>query len=647
MRLIRATTRKTICLLLYILLVILLIPAATFSDTHEAVDCTHEQVQTAINAATGGTNFDDGDIVSIPAGSCPWDAQVSINNKIITLRGAGNSVAGTVITGAMATDAAALLVTNKPARITNIRFVGSGTSNFGIVSFGGWGSTGTGDDSISGKGFRLDNNVFAITNQWGFTTRGLSYGVVDNNTFSMTGTNQTMNAVLGDRSASWSRDTTLGTSKAVFVENNTFTKNAGTGENRPVLPQGGARFVFRHNSVTNFQLDEHGLCGDVGNTTWELYNNTFTLGQHFTRLYFIRGGVGVVYNNVATLTSGGSVNSGFDFTDYRVNGILSCSSAGDTTCCTSYPCKQQLGRGAYNVSYASLVDGNSTGQVFDPVYIWNNTIDGSPATVQVVNINDGGACSGTMSTFIQQDRDYYVGTAKPGYTAYAYPHPLTVGSDPGPIRSAGSPSGTLSAGTTQVDMSLTTGVNASCKYGTSDVAYASLPNFFATTGGTSHLQNLTGLTNGSAYTYYVRCQDASLNTNSTGYPISFSVAAASDTTPPVRSAGAPSGELPAGTTSSPISLTTDENATCRYGTTPGVAYASKTLFGTTGGTSHSQTISGLSNGGSYAYYVRCQDSYSNANVDDYGISFTVGSSGSAAPSGIAVRNSALIGATVQ
>ncbi|MDO8716099.1 MAG: hypothetical protein Q7J73_04755, partial [Dehalococcoidales bacterium] len=98
-----------------------------------------------------------------------------------------------------------------------------------------------------------------------------------------------------------------------------------------------------------------------------------------------------------------------------------------------------------------------------------------------------------------------------------------------------------------------------------------------------------------------------------------------DTTAPVRSAGLPSGSQSAGTTQVTVSLTTDESATCKYGTTASTAYASiATNFSTTGGTSHSDTITDLANGQSYNYYVRCTDG-SNANSDDYTISFSVAS----------------------
>src|SRR3989338_2259616 len=103
---------------------------------------------------------------------------------------------------------------------------------------------------------------------------------------------------------------------------------------------------------------------------------------------------------------------------------------------------------------------------------------------------------------------------------------------------------------------------------------------------------------------------------------------ARDSTAPVRSAGSPSGSQSAGTSQVTMSLTTDESATCKYGTTASTAYAYiANTFTTTGGTSHSATISGLSSGNSYNYYIRCNDGSGNANSDDYTISFSVASLG--------------------
>ena len=104
------------------------------------------------------------------------------------------------------------------------------------------------------------------------------------------------------------------------------------------------------------------------------------------------------------------------------------------------------------------------------------------------------------------------------------------------------------------------------------------------------------------------------------------IGSTTDTTPPVRSNGQPSGTLAMGTTQATLSLTTNESATCRYSVQPGVAYGSMSnTFTTTGATSHSRLVTGLT-AGSYVFYVRCVDAATNANLDDYVIAFSVAAS---------------------
>jgi glucose/arabinose dehydrogenase len=98
-----------------------------------------------------------------------------------------------------------------------------------------------------------------------------------------------------------------------------------------------------------------------------------------------------------------------------------------------------------------------------------------------------------------------------------------------------------------------------------------------------------------------------------------------DVVPPVRTNGSPSGDLPAGTLTTTLSLNTNEAATCKYGSTANTSYAALPYtFGTTGGTSHSQSLGGLTNGTAYSYVVRCQDTPGNTNTNDFLINFTVG-----------------------
>ena len=196
-----------------------------------------------------------------------------------------------------------------------------------------------------------------------------------------------------------------------------------------------------------------------------------------------------------------------------------------------------------------------------------------------------------------------------------------------PVISAGAPTGTLPSGTTQATMSASTNVNSTCKYSTAaGTAYSSMPYTFASTGGTSQSTTLTGLTSGSTYSYYLRCSNvATGDVDASDYVVSFAVASSGIAPqPPVVSGGSPSGSLASSTTQTAMSAATNENATCKYATAAGTAYTSMPYtFSTTGGTSHSSMMTGLTSGSSYNYYVRCADSTGNADTTDYPISFSI------------------------
>lgn len=87
-----------------------------------------------------------------------------------------------------------------------------------------------------------------------------------------------------------------------------------------------------------------------------------------------------------------------------------------------------------------------------------------------------------------------------------------------------------------------------------------------------------------------------------------------DTTPPVVSNFSPSSTLTAGTTSTPISWSTDEPATCKWDTSDTTyALMSNTAAGT-GTQSHSDTLTGLTDGSTTIVYKRCQDDEETPNV---------------------------------
>ena len=95
---------------------------------------------------------------------------------------------------------------------------------------------------------------------------------------------------------------------------------------------------------------------------------------------------------------------------------------------------------------------------------------------------------------------------------------------------------------------------------------------------------------------------------------------------PLRTEGLPSGLLPGGTTAVWMSIQTDRYANCRYSTTPNTIFSAmtNTMIPVGSNQLHYVVLSGLVEGGSYTYYVRCENNGHLANATDYPIAFDIG-----------------------
>lgn len=112
------------------------------------------------------------------------------------------------------------------------------------------------------------------------------------------------------------------------------------------------------------------------------------------------------------------------------------------------------------------------------------------------------------------------------HAAVAILDPVTVGPvdtiDSTPPVIVGEPQGLLPGGTTQVEISITTDEITLCAYATSSgIAYESMPNSFGATFQTNHRKVITGLTNQSTTTLYIRCRDYQNNPNPDDYILQF------------------------------------------------------------------------------------------------------------------------------
>ncbi len=84
--------------------------------------------------------------------------------------------------------------------------------------------------------------------------------------------------------------------------------------------------------------------------------------------------------------------------------------------------------------------------------------------------------------------------------------------------------------------------------------------------------------------------------------------------------------LPQNTTNTTISLNTNISATCKYSAIPNQNYDSMpyTMTSESSGTYHSHMVNGLTNGLTYTYYIKCNNTSTNTKNDtDYAISFSV------------------------
>jgi hypothetical protein len=411
------------------------------ASTIVASGCSQFQVQAAIDSAQ------DGDTVQVPSGSATWTTGITINKNIV-LKGAGWSggsgaplVGGTQITNALPANGGNMIDCTSSRgtpclEISNMALLDGGTdTNYQTVKFGGSGTPLLHDCYITATG---GTNRAVLWDMNG--------GVIYNNTlYSNDGSAEPFGFAFETPviDSNWMSPSTLGMLDAngtanVYVEDNTWNnctlQSFDGGDN--------ARVVIRHNTFNNSGGSSHGQdTGPNGLRQLEYYNNTCIFSTSGTTKagtayplplnwwLLFRGGTGVIFNNTFPSISSqqwGSKSS-IIFGTFNVN-----QSPNAVPCQTVYPAARQLGQtwvGAGGHSYATPGTNDGTGYARDPVYIWGNT--GTGATIVGLCNQDDSAFPNdscghglNIADFIQAGRDYIVGTAKPGYTPYTYPHPL-------------------------------------------------------------------------------------------------------------------------------------------------------------------------------------------------------------------------------
>lgn len=405
---------------------LLLTAEPLFAATITATSCSSAHVGDAVNQAVNG------DTVLIPAGRCTWTKNLKITGKYFTLQGAGidKTIVVDGVSKASYPNIPQVIWWNSIAgglsRLSGITFEG-GTitdgNNKGMVAFEG-----------SSHSFRIDHTKFIPTRTAGLIVRGNLWGVIDHSTFDMSARNGYGLFVHGEGygDKAWAEGATLGTERNVFVEDNLFTQDRTKGHYYTAIDGWtGHRLVVRKNRFEAVKVANHGTetSGRWRSARqYEYYNNTWVWNMYtsatptvprnaYPALIGIRGGTGVIYNNTATITNG-SVSNVADFNYLRTTNSYSpwgkCQNSWDLS---AIRCLDQPGVGQGQlISGATPTPVGWPQEVNDPVYVWNNQINGVSR----------GAVSRSLSV-VQVGRDV-LHQPKPGYKPYVYPHPLVSGS---------------------------------------------------------------------------------------------------------------------------------------------------------------------------------------------------------------------------
>jgi hypothetical protein len=387
--------------------------------TRQASSCAIDAVQSAVNAAA------QGDIVTVPAGNCSWSGLTL--NKPIRLQGAGIGQTNITLTGVNNITKSSGII-----RISGFSFTknGGGNESKGFVIGGSW----KGAEPVI-----IESNTFKISNSGLFRINVAGGVILAKNSFTAGWDEQLIQLKNGsDSDRSWATADTLGNKDTTgklnhYIEDNTFY--GATNGNMDA--DDGSRVVYRYNDLTFSSVNSHGWdTSAYGVRHFEIYNNTFRHNGGCDQIanqnwsIWMRGGTGVIFNNqfanIAGSCWGDKPEIKFSIRgaeDVRPQG--SCSN-------TRYPTPHQLGQNYNGTSYFT-----------DPIYMWGNT--GTAAISAAWTW--GNPCGFNFADFFKWGRDAVnSGTPKPGYTTYAYPHPLRAGNpDPAPQPTPPSPPSGLSA----------------------------------------------------------------------------------------------------------------------------------------------------------------------------------------------------------
>lgn len=230
---------------------------------------------------------------------------------------------------------------------------------------------------------------------------------------------------------SWTQPSTMGSADSTGTNNLYIEDSDFHGWLNATDFDSNARSTVRHSLFNNAGFGTHGAdTSSYGQRHFEFYDNEmffdgFSNGQTLpvSRGFFLRGGTGAIADNIINMPGGSDYPNklGVDMT------VMNLQRSGGPNPCwganiagIQYPAPRQIGMG--RVTGTAGNDSVTYAGDSEPLYIWNNSGNFTIGTTDF----GGSDCTNPDSTpsYVVAGRDYIVGTPKPGYVKYAYPHPL-------------------------------------------------------------------------------------------------------------------------------------------------------------------------------------------------------------------------------
>jgi hypothetical protein len=288
---------------LFVVAVLLLWDQVGRAKTVTAASCKYIDVSNAVAQASVG------DTVQLPAGTNSWSQTLVLNG--VSLEGAGTNATELIDEQPRSGGAQMVMAYPSPGYLTEISQIQfcAGVTNTSISYNGSVSVYG-----VPGSSWRVDHNVFNALYSKGIAAYGNAFAVIDHDTFYERAISIADDSAYpndGQGYVSWSQPPTYGlnSSNVLYIENNFITNLEGYVASVGACDGcGGARMVFRYNTVWDDCFNNHGTeTGGIvrGERSFEIYSNYFNFSPNdpsypcFAAL-LIRSGGGVIFGNTCT-----------------------------------------------------------------------------------------------------------------------------------------------------------------------------------------------------------------------------------------------------------------------------------------------------------------------------------------------------------